>query len=258
MGHVRLKQLPASRKWDKVVSMLAAGNPVEDLAWASADAAEAALEAARRDPVLAHTVWLLSQLPLAARRPDFAAALHALGVEVGHEPSLLDVAAGLSNAVDEATSGARGQTDFGEMARIAAIEFLTSLVGEALPTLLGSTADDVKLAMGRFAAPDRFGWLARDFFARLTRRHLDYYLSRTLSAHVGPGKRLASISDRAAFDAALDLHCREASRIVQVFAGGWFSKTNFKGGITPQKARDFSFVALGKIKAELRKRGQDG
>ena len=113
--------------------------------------------------------------------------------------------------------------------------------------------------MGKLAAPDRFARLARDFFARLTQRHLDYYLSRTLSNHVGPGRQLATTADHSAFDAALEQHCREASRIVEAFAGGWFSKANYQGGITPAKARDFAFVALGKIAGELRRRqAEDG
>ena len=112
----------------------------------------------------------------------------------------------------------------------------------------------MRLALGKLAAPDRLARSARDFFARLTQRHLDYYLSRTLSDHVGPGRRLATPADHSSFNAALDLHCREASRIVEEFAGGWFSKTTYQGGITQEKARDFAFVALGKISAELKKR----
>jgi hypothetical protein len=257
MGHIRLKQLPASRKWDGVVALLTRDRPVADIAWASADAAEAALEAARHDPVLAHSLWLLSQVPLAARRPNFADALRSVGVEAGEAPGLLEIAAGFSEAAEDATRGVRGRTDLGEMARLSAVESLTTIVGQTLPTLFGSTADDVRHAIGRLSSPDGFAWLARDFFSRLTRRHLDYYLSRTLSGQVGRAGGSA-ISSRAEFDAALDLHCREAARIVEAFAGGWFSKTNYKGGITPQKAADFCFVALGKINAELKKRRPDG
>jgi hypothetical protein len=112
----------------------------------------------------------------------------------------------------------------------------------------------VRLSLGKLAAPDRLARSARDFFARLTQRHLDYYLSRTLSDHVGPGRRLATLADHSSFNAALDLHCREASLIVEEFAGGWFFKTTYQGGITQEKARDFAFVALGRISAELKKR----
>lgn len=254
MGHIRLKRLPATRKWDQVVALLEEGAGVEGVAAASAEAADSALDAARHDPVLAHVFWLLTQLPLAARAPDFGEAASRIGFHLDAEPSLIDVVAALSDAVDRAELVAAGRTDLGEMARLAAAESLTVAAGADAPSLFGESPEDVRLALGKLAAPDRFARLARDFFARLTQRHLNYYLSRTLSDHVGPGERFATAADHSAFTAALDLHCREASRIVEDFAGGWFSKTIYRGGITPQKARDFAFVALGKISAELRKR----
>jgi hypothetical protein len=258
MGHVRLKRLPATRKWDQVVALLSSGAPPRDITKASADAAENALQYAHRDAALAHSFWLLTQIPLAARSPDFGRATRAIGIEIDSEPTLLEVVAAFSDAVDRAAAGEGGRTDLGEMAQKAASESLATVAGADLPGLFGPTPGDVRLALGKLAAPDRFARLARDFFARLTRHHLDYYLSRTLSNHVGPGQALPTAADHSAFNVALDLHCREASRIVEAFAGGWFSKTNFQGGITPSKARDFVFVALGKISAELRKRGAEG
>jgi len=62
-------------------------------------------------------------------------------------------------------------------------------------------------------------------------------LSRELSNYVGGDRRFANAGDLAEFNAALDLHCRQASRIVEEFAGGWFSKTNWERGITPDDAR---------------------
>jgi hypothetical protein len=35
---------------------------------------------------------------------------------------------------------------------------------------------------------------------------------------------------------------------------GWFSKTQYQGGITPANARAFVFVTLGKASAELQRR----
>jgi hypothetical protein len=257
MGHIRLKRLPVSRKWQQVVALLAEGAKVRELAAASADAAEGALQSARRDPVLAHSLWLLTQIPIAARSPNFNAATRALGLNVSSNPTLVEVVAAFSDAVDRATLNASRRTDFGEMARMAAAESLSAIAGAGLPTLFGSSPDDVRLALGKLAAPDRFAHLARDFFARLTRHHLDYYLSRTLPNFVGAGKSLAAVADHSAFNSALDQHCRETSRIVEEFAGGWFSKTTFRGGVTPEKARDFAFVALGKISAELKARGAE-
>ncbi|MGH6924650.1 MAG: hypothetical protein ACRED5_13010 [Propylenella sp.] len=254
MGHIRLKRLPASRKWRDVVALLADGAPVEDVAGASADAAEAALQHARDDPVLAHSLWLLTQIPLAARAPNFEETARSLGLEISSAPSLMEVVGAYSEAVSRATAGLAGRTDLGEMAQSAAAESLATVAGADLPGLFSATPADVRLALGKLAAPNRFARLARDFFARLTQRHLDYYLSRTLSNQVGPGHSLATTADHSAFNSALEQHCREASRIVEEFAGGWFSKTNYQGGITPEKARGFAFVALGKISAELQRR----
>jgi hypothetical protein len=113
----------------------------------------------------------------------------------------------------------------------------------------------VQRAIGRLAGGDRFAALAREFFARLTQRILDYYLSRELSNHIGAGQRFADDRERSQFDQALDRHCREASRIVEEFAGGWYGKNVYQGdGLTPDDVRRFAPVAFTKIRAELRKR----
>lgn len=257
MGHIRLKRLPATRKWQQVVALLADGSAVEEIAGASADAANHALEHARDDETLAHCFWLLTQLPLAAREVHFRAAAHSLGLSLPPGPSFLEILAAFGEAVDRET-GFLGRTDLGEMAQSAAIESLSAVAGADLPGLFEPSAGDARLEFARLAAPDHFAGLAREFFARLTRRHLNYYLSRAVSDVVGPGHRLASTADHSAFNAALEQHCWEASRIVEAFAGGWYSKTNYEGGIDRDKARGFVFVALGKILTELRVRGRGG
>jgi hypothetical protein len=66
---------------------------------------------------------------------------------------------------------------------------------------------------------------------------------------------LISFSEHSDFNAALDLHCREASRIIKEFSGGWYGKTLFQeGDISPDKASQFAHVAFKKLRAELRKR----
>ena len=138
---------------------------------------------------------------------------------------------------------------------MAAVESLTALVGPNLPSLFEPSPGDVQRAIGRFAGGARFGALAREFFARLTQRSLDYYLSRELSNHIGVGERFRDDAARSQFDDALDRHCREASRIVEEFAGGWYGKNVYQGdGLTPDAVRRFAPVAFKKIRDELRKR----
>jgi hypothetical protein len=210
------------------------------------------------DPALTKTVWLLTQLPLAARSANFEAALLDLGIRVDPEPRLLELVGAVTEAVDRHAARVGGRTDLGELAQQAAAESLTAIVGRTLPSLFAPTFDEVRKALGRLAAKDQYGELARNFFASLTRRYLDYYLSRELSQHVGPQRRLPAVSAHVDFNQALELHCREASRIVEDFAGSWYTKTQFAGGITPERARRFAFVALRKIVAELKRRSGRG
>ena len=141
------------------------------------------------------------------------------------------------------------------MAQLAGSETLASLVGRELPSLFGPTAADVRLAVAKLGTSDRFSVVARDFFSRLTSRSLGYFLSRELSKHVGPNKRFAGVGEHSEFNAALDLHCREASRIIKEFSGGWYGKTlQREKAITQDAARRFAHVAFKKLRAELRKR----
>ena len=57
MGHIRLGRLPATKKWQQVVALLSRGASLEQIAGASADAAENSLEHARRDPALLQSFW---------------------------------------------------------------------------------------------------------------------------------------------------------------------------------------------------------
>src|SRR5262249_49885521 len=115
MGHIRLGVLPKSRKWLQVVEQLRLGADVSTVAASAADAAEASLQAASNDPAFLQAFWLLTQIPLAARGPAFAQDLRRLGLEISEEPTLLDVAAAFSAAVDRYARQRGGRTDLGEI-----------------------------------------------------------------------------------------------------------------------------------------------
>ncbi|SRR5579862_20158 len=255
MGHIRLGALPQTRRWEQVVELVAQDGTAAVVAAAALSAAETGFAQAAEDEGLGRAVWLLTQLPLAARNEDYLDRLRAVGVSVDAPPTVLDLVGAFTDAVDAHMRRTGGRTDLGEMAQMAAAEALTRMLGERSRRLFASSGKDVRRDLGTFATAKQFGVLARDFFGSLTRRYLTFFLSRELPNHVGGARRFASISEHADFDAALDLHCRQASRIVEDFAGGWFSKTNWERGITPETARGFAWVALKKLRAELRRSG---
>lgn len=255
MGHVRLGRLPTGRAWKQVVALLEQNAPLDAVAAGAASAADKHLDAAGSDAGFTRVCWLLAQIPLAARSTDFAENLRGLGLEVGQSPNLFEIGGALCDAIDHHVDGTNQRSDFGEMAQLAAAESLCSVAARSLPSLFAATPDDAQRAIGRLAGGSSFGELAHDFFSRLTRRHLDYFLSRELANHIGKGRRFETVADRTNFDAALELHCRETARIVREFAGGWFGKAAYqRGSVTEADAGRYAAYALKKIRAELRRR----
>jgi hypothetical protein len=208
---------------------------------------------AAEDAGLVHCMWLLTQIPLSAKERGFADRLRDLGLQVSGRPLLLEIVGAFHDTVDAHLRNRGGRSDLGEMAQMAAAESLTALITERTPSLFKSTPEDVQGAIRSLSSPTQFRVLSHEFFSRFIRRYLGYFLSRELSNHVGGDGRFVNIDQHAEFNQALELHGRQAARIVETFAGGWFSKTNYEGGITPDKTAGFVHVALKKIGAELAK-----
>lgn len=253
MGHTRLGDLPRTRKWQEVVSLIAGGAGACQVANAVIRAAERGLNLASEHAALVEAFWILTQLPVAAREPDFSAALRHRGLPVPDNPGLMDIVGAVSEAIDSRLPNNNGRTDLGEMAQAAACECIAEAVTKRTGGLFGVSADDVKRTMASMATVKQFGDFARQFYGRLTDKVLQYYVSRTTANHVGNGMRFATLAAKAEFDKALATHCREASKIVEAFAGEWFSKTNWeKKGISRDDAKGFSHVAMQKMVAELK------
>jgi hypothetical protein len=251
MGHIRLGNLPRTRKWRQVVALLDSGAATDQIAAATLDASKHGLEEAARDPTLAYSFWLLTQLPLCARKSDYSEELRKLGIPVADDPGLLDLVGAFTDSVDAHIRLIGGRTDLGEMAQMGAAESLTSTLRQGTESLFGTTPADVQRELASLATPKNFSVLVRDFFSRLSERYLTYFLSRELSNH-------RSVDENRQFREALSVHCKQASKIVEQFAGGWYSKTNFKGGITQRKAANFIQVALKNLRAELDKGAEGG
>lgn len=253
MGHLRLGELPRTRKWQQVVGLIEGGAGTAQVANATILAAEAGLKDAGNDQGLVETIWLLTQIPLAAKSEDFTRSLRDAGLDIRGAPTLMEVVAAFSDAIDRRLERTGGRTDLGEMAQMAAVESISEVIGERTTTLFETTAADVQRELGRLATNAQFSAFTRQFFGRLTERYLDYFLSRALPLAVGEDRRFVTLSQQADFSTALAVHCKEASRIVETFSGGWFSKTNWeKKGITRQDASGFTQIAMRKIAAELK------
>jgi hypothetical protein len=251
MGHQHLGTLPRSKKWRDVIDLISGGANVQHVAAATSDAAERQMIDASNDPAVRYTVWLLTQIPLAARKEHFPAELKRLGLAISDEPTLIEIATAMGLAIDGYVGKMGGRTDLGEMAQLAALESLSAVAGRELPDLFAAGPERTKTVLAGLASVKQFTVLARDFFSRLSRRQLSYFLSRELANHVGVNSRFQTIREHYDFEAALDLHCRETSRIIKEFSGEWFSKKNYEGGIDQAAAGRFAHIVFKKLREEL-------
>ncbi len=256
MGHSRLSNLPRTRWWNEVVELIAQGGSVADVAEKTLDAALDGFSAAANDRGVIQACWLLMQVPLIAQGEDGLERLAEIGIRLPTDASPTDLAAALTDAADEYHHVSRSRSDLGEMAELALVESFHSALWEENATLFGPSAADLRVALKRLGSQRSFQSLTRTFFANLTKRFLSYFLSRTLSNHVGPEKRFHSINERLAFDEALGIHCWEASRIVESYASEWRAKMAYHvGHLNPEDVVGFLKKSTKKLAAELVRRG---
>ena len=257
MGQNRLGTLPDTRPWRMVVAHLAEGANVAIVAAVTSQAAVTGLKRGEHDRGVAHAIFLLARIALAARKRDFSAALAELDVHVPAAPGLFDLTAAFTSAMRSwsATSSV-ARTDLGELGVLAASEALTVCVGERVAGLFPS-GDEIHRTVREFSTRNGFAALAHEFFACFVRRFLLYHLGRELSQHVGGNNRFADHAEHAKFIEDLRIHSRETAIIARQYSGGWYDKSNFEKGITEEQARRFSAHCLGgKLRRELARRGE--
>ncbi len=250
MGHIRVGELPKTRRWSQVAHALDdAEVPVRTVAGAVVRAAEAAYRAAGDDPGIVESLRVMAVLADSSRRDDFAGALRNQGFSVaGSEDALALLQTVLGEA--EGRFGPMGQrTIFTEFALGALQEALTQTVASQTGSLFLSGLDDARDAYRQFSTERGFARLAHLFFARLLSRSLRYFTDHEAPNRLGGDGRLRSEADLRRFNEDVDRYAAEAARIVEDFAGGWYSKRRWLGGV--DQTEGVAAVAMRKIADEL-------
>lgn len=256
MGHLRVGRTPDTVPWREVVELVADGAPVAAIAQSTIVAAQRGLDLAKGDEGLAHAVYLLAHITIAARdESTFVERLAALGVDVRADANVYDLAGAFSDAMDRHLRDARARTDFGEMAQLAAVESLSALTGPQSQNLWESDEAPVRSAVRELSTKQGFSTLSHDFFSRFMQRYLTYHLSRELAQHVGPNQRFRDPSEHSEFLERLAIHTKQAALIVRDYAGGWYSKSKYETGISKSSAKKFAAYSLVKLRDELKVRG---
>lgn len=276
MGHHQLYGLPRTPAFKRVIALLGDGagaggavnvapGSLEDIAEATLAASNEGFERAKRDEGLAYSLYLMATLARTAKEQDFGEALANSGLSAPVDSkaspehnaqsspyTVFDLVSGFSAAVDRHLRETRARSDIGEMAQLAASESLSVLCSQSAVTLFGTTKETVHESLRKLASEKGFATLSHEFFARFTRRYLEYHLSRELSNHVGPNRRFTGVGEHNAFLQQLDDHCRVATGVVREFAGKWYGSHNFKQDLTLRKTKGFAAHAVDKVRDALR------
>ena len=257
MADQHLKNVPTTQKWGAVVGEVLDGtgflaDDTPRIAAAVLEATGAALMAAQNDPGLRHTFYLLTQIALAAREPDWRERLATVGIRLGDRASVFELTAGLQAAVDDYVEQHGRPTDASEMAQQAAGEALASLTAASTNALFGTGGEQLRAAVRLLSTEAGFGRLGQRFFGGFLARFLNSYLSRIAAEKAGSA-RLGSISEVSRFNHALTTHCEESALIVRDFCRGWYSKTEYVERINPGNTSRFMAHAVEKLALELAK-----
>jgi hypothetical protein len=269
LGHTRLGPLPKSRSWDQVVESLtgsgltqyavsSSASRVNIVAAQTLKAAGSTLAGATNDLGVRYTFYLLTQLVLASRNPDWRSQLDQHGISLSDQSSVFDLTTEMQGSIDRYVSGTSlGATDLSEMAQQAAGEALTSLLAAQTPSIFGdSESPELKNALRTLSTKKGFGQLGQKFFARFIARFLNFHLSRATAAELGT-PRLQNLGSIGEFNEALTTHCEESARIVRDFCADWYSKTEYEQGIDLANSARFLAIAVRKLKSELQRQGRD-
>ena len=222
---------------------------IDDVAGAVVVAAEKAYRAAGADPGIVESLRAMAILADASRKSDFAAALRSAGFELtGDEDAIRLLRVVLRET--ESRFGRTGQrTVFTEFALAALQEALTETVASQTGSLFMSGLEDAQHAYREFSTERGFARLAHLFFSRLLARSLRYFTDQAAANRLGAGGRLNSEADLRAFNEGIDRYGREAARIVEDFAGAWYSKRRWLGDV--DQTEGLAAVAMRKVADEL-------
>ena len=259
MGHTRLGTIPKTQQWKDIVGLftgttlpgaMTSRANVAAIAAKTLDATEEGLERATADLGVRYTFFLITQVALAARTPEWETTLRKHGVEITTDSTVFDLASQLHDAIDRYVSRSRaGATDLSEIAQRSAGEAITSLTALRTGNLFGSEAD-VRDAVRPLSTKKGFGELGQRFFGSFIARFLNFYLSRVTAEALDP--RRTDLRDVAEFNRSLWLHCDQSARIVRDFCGEWYSKTEFQRGINLENTSGFLAIAFEKLRNELK------
>jgi hypothetical protein len=152
----------------------------------------------------------------------------------------------------------KGQrSDWGEMARGALVSTVTEYLTGQGASLFEASRADLTGTLAPLHREKQFGEMGRRFFGTFTNEMLNYFLSKTLGAHVG--QRFVTTNQLAVFKDGMRKHCAETAVIVEKFCGQWLAKCRREnnGQVSRDDAGKLGWNAVRKMQLELEERNRN-
>ncbi len=244
--------MPKVRGWRQVISLLSTSDSSSaDIGTAIVNASKDFFIKVQTDPALVFSYWLLTQITYRSRNETFENELNRIGINIGKVTGALDFLSIIANFT-RAQIKSRGETfPICEFAQLSVREVLTETIGQQCQSLFGATNEDIRLACRRYSNPNKFARLSRIYFSKVINRIFQFFISKESPNQVGCGRKFEDISKLASFNAALEVYCYQCAKIVEDFAGGWYSKRNWQGEISEDDAKGFVAIAMKKLRKEI-------
>ena len=253
MGHVRLGVLPKYPRWKSVIALLDDDkSEVSQIADKILDSSRGAIESESAQSSVGYCVWLIAQITLASKGKTFKDDLLTLGIRATDETNATEFIANVTHIAAQQLSGLKSRNALNNIAGLALRETLARSIGTRPATLFGAGLAEVQDAIKKYSTQKQFSSLLHIFFTAFLSRVLRFVVDKELANHVGPGQRFEGLDALEEFAASLERFSGQTSRIVDQFAGGWYSKRIWQqGAISEQDAAGFVHVALSKLSADL-------
>ncbi len=184
----------------------------------------------------------------ASRRQDFAGSLTRFGYDLEGKVDALGFLTIVFKETEHRFGPITDRTIFTEFAYGALREALTETVASQTGSLFSTGIDEMRDAYRAFSTERGFARLARLFFSRMMSRSLLYFSDHEAANQLG-GVAGRSEADIRVFNDAVSRYAFEASKIVEAYAGDWYSKKRWQG--TVELTESLAATAMRKIADEL-------
>lgn len=258
MGHIRVGRLPKTRKWSQVIDLLnTRDSSPADIAAATAKAAKEFIIKKSTDSSLVFSYWVLTQITSQARTGDFSKKLAKFGLDISQANNAFDFLACLADFT-RAEIRSRHEASFpiSDFAQLALREVLTETIGKRCSSLFDTTLEDIRLACFNYSSPDKFAKLSRLYFSNVLNRCLQFFVSKESANKLGHSRKFDDIFELSDFNKSLQSYCFQSAKIVEKFAGGWYSKHLWLDKLSENDAKGFVFIAMDKLRAEIAREDQ--